>query len=130
MAQAGEDPNKPEYVVSLFLTADYSPNDINTMPYWCKEILQSKGVAYFALAAAVHAMDLTAFTEVEHYQCHHERQAQLKADRHTIIAEINQEDEELSGIWHCLKGWCLYEQVRHLQNHLNLRWEPEPFYGP
>jgi len=67
LAQAGEDPNEPEYMVSLFLTADYSLDNIDTMPYWYEELLQSKGAAYFALAAAVHVMDLTAFTEVEHY---------------------------------------------------------------
>ena len=89
MAQAGEDPDEPEYVVSLFLTVDYSPNDINTMPYWCEELLQSKGAAYFALAAVVHAMDLTAFTKVKHYQCHHEHRAQLEADHHAINAKID-----------------------------------------
>jgi len=80
LAQAGEDPNEPEYMVSLFLTADYSLNNIDTMPYWCEELLQSKGTAYFALAATVHVMDLTAFTKVECYQCYHKHCAQLKAD--------------------------------------------------
>jgi len=50
---AREDPDKLEYIVSLFLTVDYSPNDIDTMPYWCEELLQLKEAAYFALAAVV-----------------------------------------------------------------------------
>jgi hypothetical protein len=80
VAWAGEDPDEPEYVVSLFLTADYSLDDIDTMPYWCEELLQSKGAAYFALATVVHAMDLTAFTKVKRYQHHHECCSQLKVD--------------------------------------------------
>jgi hypothetical protein len=31
--RAGEDPDKPEYVVPLHLSTDYSPGDIDTMPY-------------------------------------------------------------------------------------------------
>ena len=129
LVQAGEDPNEPEYMVSLFLTADYSLNNIDTMPYWCEELLQSKGTAYFALAATVHVMDLTTFAKVECYQRYHKHCAQLKADQRAIITEIEQEDEELSEIWHRLEGWCLHEHIGHLQNCLNLCWEPEPFHG-
>ena len=98
LARAGEDPDKPEYVVSLFLTTDYSPEENDPMPYWCKELLQSKGAPFFTLATAVHSMDLTAFTKVKCYQCHHECRAQLEADRHAIIAKLNREDEELASI--------------------------------
>jgi hypothetical protein len=80
VAQAGEDPNEPEYVVLLFLSTDYSPGEINTMPYWCEELLQSNGAPFFTLATVVHAMDLTASIEVERYHCHHEQHAQLEAD--------------------------------------------------
>jgi hypothetical protein len=39
VTRAGEDPDKPEYVVPLHLTTDYSPGDVDTMLYWCKELL-------------------------------------------------------------------------------------------
>jgi hypothetical protein len=72
IAWAGEDPNKSEYVVPLFLATDYSLGDIDTMPYWCEELLQCNGAPFFTLATAVHTMDLTASAEVERYHCHHE----------------------------------------------------------
>ena len=71
--RAGEDPDEPEYVVPLHLATDYSPGDVDTMPYWCEELLQSNGAAFFALASTVRALDLTTSTEVEHYHCHHEQ---------------------------------------------------------
>jgi hypothetical protein len=71
IARAGEDPDKPEYVVPLHLSTDYSPGDIDSMPYWCGELLQSNGAAFFTLAMTVHAMDLTASAEVKHYHRHH-----------------------------------------------------------
>jgi hypothetical protein len=67
ITQAGEDPDEPEYVVPLYLSTDYSPGEINTMPYWCEELLQSHGAPFFALATAVRMMDLTTSAEVEHY---------------------------------------------------------------
>jgi hypothetical protein len=72
IARAGEDPDKPEYMVPLHLTTDYSLGDVDTMPYWCEELLQSNGAAFFALATAVRVLDLTASAEVEHYHRHHE----------------------------------------------------------
>jgi hypothetical protein len=115
VARAGEDPDEPEYMVPLHLSTDYSPGDINTMPYWCEELLQSNGAPFFTLAMTVRTLDLTASTEVERYHCHHERRAQLEADRHAIIAEIEREDEELTSIRHRLEGWRLHERVGHLQ---------------
>ena len=114
VARAGEDPNEPEYVVPLHLATDYSPEDVDTMPYWCEELLQSNGAAFFALAMMVCALDLTASAEVERYHRHHERQAQLEADRRAIIAEIEREDKELTSIRHRLEGWRLHEWVGHL----------------
>jgi hypothetical protein len=37
--RVGEDSDEPEYVVPLYLSTDYSPGDVNTMPYWCEELL-------------------------------------------------------------------------------------------
>ena len=80
ITQAGEDPDEPEYVVPLHLSTDYSPGDVDTMLYWCKELLQSNRATFFALATTVHTLDLTASAKVEHYHHHHERQAQLEAN--------------------------------------------------
>jgi hypothetical protein len=80
VTRAGEDPDEPEYVVPLHLSTDYSPGDVDTMPYWCEELLQSNGAPFFALAMTVRALDLTASAEVERYHRHHERRAQLEAD--------------------------------------------------
>jgi hypothetical protein len=109
VARAGEDADEAEYVVPLYLPTDYSRGDIDTMPYWCEELLQSTGTPFFAMAMAVRNIDLTASTEVERYQRHHQRRAQLEADRHAIIAEIEREDEELTTIRHRLEGWRLHE---------------------
>ena len=79
IARAGEDPDEPEYMVLLYLSTDYSPGDIDTMPYWCKELLQSNRAPFFALATTVRMLDLTS-AEVEQYHHHHERRAQLKAN--------------------------------------------------
>ena len=116
VARAGEDPDEPEYVVPLHLATDYSPGDVDTMPYWCEELLQSNGAPFFALATTVRMLDLTS-TKVKQYHSHHERRAQLKANRRTIISEIEREDEELTSICHRLEGWWLHEQVGHLQYH-------------
>ena len=73
VARAGEDPDEPEYVVPLHLSTDYSPEDVNTMPYWCEELLQSNGAPFFTLATMVRTLDFTTSAEVECYHCHHER---------------------------------------------------------
>jgi hypothetical protein len=80
IVRAGEDPNEPEYVVPLYLSTNYSLGDVNTMLYWCEELLQSNGAPFFALATMVHMLDLTTSAEVEHYHHHHKRRAQLKAN--------------------------------------------------
>jgi len=105
IARAGEDPNEPEYVVPLHLATDYSPGDVDTMPYWCEELLQSNGAAFFALATIVRVLDLTTSAKVKHYHRHHEQRAQLEADQRAIITEIEREDEELTSIHHRLEGW-------------------------
>ena len=69
---AGEDADKAEYIVPLYLSIDYSQGNLNTMPYWCEELLQSIGAPFFALATTVHSLDLTTSAEVECYQCHHQ----------------------------------------------------------
>jgi hypothetical protein len=120
VAQAGEEADEAEYVVPLYLPTDYSRGELDTMPYWCEELLQSTGGPFFALATAVRALDLTASAEVERYQRHHQRRAQLEADRRAIIAEIDREDEELTTIRHRLEGWRLHERVAHLQHRRNL----------
>jgi hypothetical protein len=130
VTRAGEDPNESEYVVPLHLSTDYSQGDIDTMPYWCEELLQSNGAPFSALATTVHMLDLTASTEVERYHRHHERRAQLEADRRAIIAEIEREDEELTSICHHLEGWQLHERVGHLQHRRDLVREHAPFHTP
>jgi hypothetical protein len=130
IARAGEDPDEPEYVVPLHLSTDYSPGDVDTMPYWCEELLQANGAPFFALAATVRALDLTASTEVKRYHRHHKRRAQLEADQRAIIAEIEREDEELTGICHRLEGWRLHERVGHLQYRRDLVRERTPFHAP
>ena len=130
VARVGEDPDEPEYVVLLHLATDYSPGDVDTMPYWCEELLQSNRAPFFALATTVRALDLTASTKVECYHHHHERRAQLEADRRAIIVEIERENEELTSICHRLEGWQLYERVGHLQYHHDLIRERTPFHAP
>ena len=73
LARAGEDPDKPEYVVSLYLESNYSQHNPNPMPYWFEELLQSKGGGYHTLAAAARVLDISTFTKVECYHCHHKR---------------------------------------------------------
>jgi len=72
VAQAGEDPNESEYVVPLYLPIDYSCGELDTMPYWCEELLQSIGAPFFTLAMVVRGLNLTASAEVERYQHHHQ----------------------------------------------------------
>jgi hypothetical protein len=123
VARAGEEADEAEYVVPLYLPTDYSRGELDTMPYWCEELLQSTGGPFFALATAVRALDLTASAEVERYQRHHQRRAQLEADRRAIVAEIDREDEELTTIRHRLEGWRLHERVAHLQHRRDLLHE-------
>jgi len=118
--RAGEEADEAEYVVPLYLPTNYSQGELDTMPYWCEELLQSTGTPFFALAMTVHALNLTASAEVERYQRHHQQCAQLKVDRHAIIAEIKQEDEELTSIHHHLKGWHLHRHIAHLQHRHDL----------
>jgi hypothetical protein len=61
----GEDADEAEYVVPLYLPTDYSRGDLDTMPYWCEELLQSTGTPFFALATMVCRLDLMALAEVE-----------------------------------------------------------------
>jgi hypothetical protein len=131
VAWAGEDSDKAEYMVPLFLPTNYSHREVNTMPYWCEELLQSTWAPFFALATVVHRLNLTASMEVEQYQRHHQRCAQLEADRWAIIAEIEQEDKELINICHRLEGWHLHERVAHLQYRCDIHHEwGDPFHGP
>jgi hypothetical protein len=72
VARAGEDPDELEYVVPLYLPTDYSCGELDTMLYWCEELLQSTGAPFFTLAMVVRGLDLTASAEVEQYQHHHQ----------------------------------------------------------
>jgi hypothetical protein len=120
VARAGEEADEAEYVVPLYLPTDYSRGELDTMPYWCKELLQSTGAPFFTLAMVVYRLDLMASAEVKWYQCHHQWHSQLEADRQAIITEIEWEDKELISIHHHLEGWQLHEQVTHLQHQCDI----------
>ena len=94
------------------------------MPIWFNELLQAMGGGYHTLAEAAHTLDNPAtFAEVEWYHHHHERYAELEAERQAIIIEIDAEDEHLSSINHHMEAWGLHGQLAHLENCLNLPWE-------
>jgi len=66
VARAGEHADKLEYVVSLFLPADYSQCPTSTLPLWFIELLQARGGAYHTLAkAACNLKHPTTYAEVE-----------------------------------------------------------------
>ena len=66
LAQAGEEEDKPEYVVSLYLESNYSQHPMSPMPQWFLELLQGPGAPYNTLAEMVHQLpNMAAFAEVE-----------------------------------------------------------------
>jgi len=89
IARAGEHTDEPEYVVSLYLPTDYSQRPTTTLPPWFVELLQTKGRPYHTLAEAARGLKHpTAYTKVERYSCHHQRQAELEVNQWAIVAEI------------------------------------------
>ncbi len=121
IAQAGENADKPKYVVSLFLPADYSQCPTSPLPQWFIKLLQSRGGPYHTLAEVARALEHpTAYAEVKCYCCHHERHAELEVNRRAIIAEMEQEDDALSSIEHHMEGWGIHECLAHLEGHLDI----------
>ncbi len=111
-------------MVSLYLPSDYSQHPTTTLLQWFVELLQTKRGPYHTLAKVVHGLKHpAAYAEVKQYSCHHQQQAELKVNRWAIVAEIEQEDEALSGIKHCMEAYSLYERLTHLKGHLNIHHE-------
>jgi len=64
-----------------------------------------------------------AYAEVKRYSCHHQQHAKLEVDQWAIVAKIEQEDEALSGIKHCMEAYGLHKRLAHLQGHLDIQWD-------
>ena len=121
VARAGEQINEPEYMVSLYLPSDYSQRPTAPLPMWFIELLQTRGGAYHTLAEVAHSLKHpTAFAEVEQYSHHHQRRAELKVDQQAITAEIEQEDDMLQGIEHCMEAYSLHEQLTQLEGRMDI----------
>jgi len=89
ITRAGEHADKLEYVVSLFLPANYSQRPTSTLPQWFVKLLQSRGGPYYTLAEAACALEHpTMYAEVKRYCHHHKRCAELEVNRWAIVAEI------------------------------------------
>jgi len=74
--------DKPKYVVSLYLKADYSQCPTSPMLQWFVELLQTRGGPFHTLAEAACALNNpTAYAKVEHYHHHHKRCVELKVDQ-------------------------------------------------
>ncbi len=99
VARAREHRDKPEYVVSLYLQADYSHCPTTPLAPWFVELLQTRGGPYHTLAEEAPALNNpTTYAKVKQYHHHHERHVELKVDRQAIITKIKQEDDALQGI--------------------------------
>jgi len=74
VTRAGESTDELEYVVSLYLPADYySQHPTATLPPWFVELLQTQGGPYHTLAEAAHALKHpTAYTKIKRYSHHHQ----------------------------------------------------------
>jgi len=57
VARAREHMDKPEYMVSLYLQANYSLCPTSRMPQWFIKLLQMQGGPYHTLAEVAHALD-------------------------------------------------------------------------
>ena len=122
LARAGEEEDEPEYVVSLYLESNYSQHPTSPMPRWFLELLQGPGAPYNTLAETVRQLpDMAAFTEVERYRRHHKHRATLKAQRRTIIAELDLKDAHLDGIQFRMEEYGLHECVAILANRVDIR---------
>src|SRR5216683_2192085 len=121
VARAGEHTNEPEYVVSLYLPSDYSQRPTASLPHWFIELLQARGGAYHTLAEAVHSLKHpAAFAEVEQYSRHHQRRAKLEVAHRAITAKIEQEDDSLQGIEHCMEAYGLHERLAALKGQMDI----------
>ena len=81
VTRAGEDVDEPEYIVSLYLHADYSQCPTSSMPPWFIKLLQSHGGPYHTLAEAAHTLENpTAYTKVKRCHRQHKRHVELKTD--------------------------------------------------
>ena len=89
IARAEEHADEPEYIVSLFLPADYSQHPTLTLPPWFVKLLQARGGAYHTLAEAAHNLEHPAtYAKVKQYGCHHQRHTELEVNQRAIMAKI------------------------------------------
>ena len=65
----------------------------------------------------------TAYAEVERYSCHHQRRAELEVARRAISADIDKEDDALSGIEHRMEAYGLHECLAALEGWMDIRQE-------
>ncbi len=111
-------------MVSLYLPSDYSQQPTTSLPHWFLKLLQARGGAYHTLAEAARSLEHPAvFAEVERYSHHHQRRAELKVTRWAIGAEIEQEDDTLQGIEHCMEAYRLHKRLAMLEGQMDIRCE-------
>jgi hypothetical protein len=74
--RARESVGEPEYMVSLYLNANYSPDvPIDPMPIWFYELLNRLPQVFHTLRQATCCLDNPAvYTKVECYSCHNVQQ--------------------------------------------------------
>jgi hypothetical protein len=129
--QAGESAREPEYVASLYLDADYSPDvPAEPMPGWFYELLNGPPQQFHALGQAARRLDNpAAYAEVEQYGRHHERWCELVTQRRSLDEQLHLEDQCLDGIRECMEAWGLPAKVAHLKGrrdiHQEFEWGPQ-----
>ncbi len=124
LARASERADEPEYVVSLYLPSDYSQRPTASLPHWFLELLQARGGAYHTLAEAARGLEHpAAFTEVERYNRHHMRHAELEVVRRAITTDIDKEDDMLQGIEHRMEAYGLHERLATLEGRMDIHQE-------
>jgi hypothetical protein len=71
--RAEESAGEPEYMASLYLNMDYSPNTpVKLMPGWFYKLLNGPLQLFHALGQAARCLDNPAtYAEVERYGRHH-----------------------------------------------------------
>jgi hypothetical protein len=126
----GESAGEPEYMASLYLDADYSPDTpVEPMPGWFYELLNGPPQQFHTLGQAARCLNNpAAYAEVERYGRHHERRCELVAQRCSIDEQLHLKDQCLDAIQGCIEAWGLPAKVAHLEGHRDIHHEFE--WGP
>jgi hypothetical protein len=113
----GKEHHKDPYAVDLFLTPDYSSQDVaKPLPIWFNILLNGPSPAYHTLRCAVANLDdWNATTEIEHYRRQDDRLHHLRDELAIVQAEVHLTEDDLVACCYRIEAACIPSRIPNLE---------------